>query len=87
MAALCAARGADIAFVANQYSIQRCGCVTTVIGTSKSHHLRSAVAASETSLDEELLEELLSLRPPVDARTWMSGLPENNVFPPPGRVG
>ena len=82
MAALCADRGADIAFVANQYSIQRCGCVTTVIGTSKSHHLRAARAASETPLDEELLEELLRIRPPVDARTWTSGLPENNVYPP-----
>jgi L-galactose dehydrogenase len=79
MVALCAARGADIAFIANQYSIQRSGCVTTVIGTSTSRHLRSAVAASETSLDEDLLEELLGLRPPVDARTWTSGLPENNV--------
>ena len=82
MVDLCAARGADIAFVANQYSIQRCGCVTTVIGTSKSGHLRSAVAAAESSLDEDLLQELLTLRPPVDARTWTSGLPENNVFPP-----
>jgi L-galactose dehydrogenase len=80
MVALCAARGADIAFVANQYSIQRCGCVTTVIGTSKSHHLRSAVAAAETPLDEDLLHELLALRPPVEERTWTSGLPENNVF-------
>jgi aryl-alcohol dehydrogenase-like predicted oxidoreductase len=87
MVDLCAARGADIAFVANQYSIQRSGCVTTVIGTSKSHHLRSAVAASEAPLDEELLDELLALRPPVDAQTWTSGLPENNVFPPRERDG
>ncbi len=48
MAALCAARGADIAFVATQYSIQRSGCVTTVVGTSKVDHLRSAVSAAET---------------------------------------
>ena len=80
MAALCASRAADLAFVANQYSIQRSNCATTVIGTSKSHHLRSAVAAAETSLDEALLEELLALRPPVEARTWTSGLPENNVL-------
>jgi aryl-alcohol dehydrogenase-like predicted oxidoreductase len=80
MAALCASRAADLAFVANQYSIQRSNCTTTVIGTSKSQHLRSAVAAAETSLDEALLEELLALRPPVEAQTWTSGLPENNVF-------
>jgi L-galactose dehydrogenase len=78
MAALCAARGADIGFVAHQYSIQRSGCATTVIGTSKSSHLRSAVAAAETPIDEELLSDLLALRPPMDAREWTSGLPENN---------
>jgi L-galactose dehydrogenase len=80
MAGLCADRGADIAFVANQYSIHRCDCVTTVIGTSNSHHLRSAVAAAETAVDEELLQALLGLRPPVDERTWTSGLAENNVI-------
>ena len=79
MRTLCAARGADIAFLANQYSIHRSGCATTVIGTSKSHHLRSAVAAAESRLDEELLEEILALRPPIDARTWTSGLSENNL--------
>jgi aryl-alcohol dehydrogenase-like predicted oxidoreductase len=84
MADLCASRGADLAFVANQYSIQRSGCVMTVIGTSKSTHLRSAVAAAETSLDEELLQDLLALRPPLDARTWTSGLPENNISPTQG---
>lgn len=76
MAALCAARGADIAFVANQYSFQRSGCVTTVVGTSKVDHLRSAVSAAESPLDEQLLEDLLALRPPVAARTWTSGRPE-----------
>lgn len=81
MAALCATRGADIAFVANQYSIQRSGCATTLIGTSRSEHLRSAVTAAETSLDEQLLQDLLRMRPPIDARTWVSGLPENNVPP------
>jgi L-galactose dehydrogenase len=76
---LCAERGADIAFVANQYSIQRSGCATTVIGTGKSHHLRSAVAATDTAPDEDLLQELMTLRPPIDERTWTSGLAENNV--------
>ena len=78
MAALCAERGADIAFVANQYSIQRSGCPTTVMGTSKSDHLRSAITAAETPLDDELLQALVALRPPIASRTWTSGLPENN---------
>jgi aryl-alcohol dehydrogenase-like predicted oxidoreductase len=77
MVALCAERQVDISFVANQYSIQRSGCATTLIGTGKSRHLRSAVAAVETPLDDELIAELLALRPPAAERTWPSGLPEN----------
>jgi hypothetical protein len=38
------------------------------------------VAAAETAVDEELLQALLGLRPPVDERTWTSGLAENNVI-------
>lgn len=78
MAALCAERGVDIAFVANQYAIQRSGCATTLIGTGKAHHLRSAVAAVTAELDDQLVDELIALRPPVDERTWTSGLAENN---------
>jgi L-galactose dehydrogenase len=79
MVALCADRGVDIAFVANQYSIQRSGCATTLIGTGKPHHLRAAVDAVEAPLDEELIAELLELRPAVPDRTWTSGLVENNT--------
>jgi L-galactose dehydrogenase len=74
----CTARGVDIAFVANQYAVQRSGCATTVIGTARSAHLRSAVAAADAPLDEVLVAELLALRPPTEHRCWSSGLPENN---------
>lgn len=74
----CTARGVDVAFVANQYAVQRSGCATTLIGTAKSHHLRSAVAAADAPLDETLVAELLALRPPAEDRSWSSGLPENN---------
>ena len=79
MVSLCALRGVDIAFVANQYSLQRSGCATTLIGTRKLHHLRSALDALEEPLDEQLLAELLAMRPPVGERTWPSGLPENSA--------
>ena len=52
--------GVDIAFLANQYSIQRSGCATTVIGTVKPHHLDSAVRAAETPIDEDVLAEVLA---------------------------
>ncbi len=78
MAEHCSTRGIDLAFVANQYAIQRSGCATTLIGTGKSHHLRSAVAAAEAPLDETLVAELLAMRPSAENRSWSSGLPENN---------
>ena len=59
-----------LAFVANQFSLQRSGCATTLIGTAKSHHLRSAADAVDAPLDEELVEDLLALRPPVADRAW-----------------
>ena len=70
MIELCANRGVDIAFVANQFAVQRSGCATTLIGTAKSHHLRSAVDAVDAPLDEELVEDLLALRPPIADRAW-----------------
>jgi L-galactose dehydrogenase len=32
---VCQRHGGDVSFLANQYSIQRSGCATTVIGTTK----------------------------------------------------
>ena len=46
--------------LANQYSIQRSGCATTLIGTAKQRHLDSAVAAAEQPIDEGLLADVLA---------------------------
>lgn len=78
MVALCRERGVNIAHLANQYSIQRSGGATTVIGTRKIEHVREAVEAASDPIDEELLATVLALRPPIAQRTWSSGLPENN---------
>lgn len=45
-------RGADIVFLAYQYSIQRSGCASTLIGTGKPSRLQSANQAAETEIDE-----------------------------------
>ncbi|RAX16348.1 hypothetical protein DC347_11085 [Pseudarthrobacter sp. AG30] len=79
MVAHAASRGADIAFIANQYATQRSGCVTTLIGTGKISHLRSAVEATDAEINDELLQELLAFRPAIEDRVWTSGLPENNA--------
>jgi aryl-alcohol dehydrogenase-like predicted oxidoreductase len=75
---LCADRGVDISFVANQYATQQSGCVTTLVGTRKVGHLKAAIDAATTPIDATLVDDLLALRPPAGQRQWISGLPENN---------
>ena len=75
---VCQDRSADVSFLANQYSIQRSGCATTLIGTAKQRHLDSAVAAVSEPIDEELLAEVLATIGPDRGRHWISGRAENN---------
>jgi L-galactose dehydrogenase len=75
---LCEKKGVDIAFLANQFSIQRSGCPTTLIGTTKPHHLDSAVRAATAPIDEDLLADVLAATAEVHAESWPSGLRENN---------
>ncbi len=78
MVAHAKAKGVDLAFIANQYSLQRSGCATTLVGIGKSRHLASALEAIDAPIDEEILAELLALRPAPGKRQWISGRPENN---------
>ena len=75
---VCERQGADVSFLANQYSIQRSGCATTLIGTAKQRHLDSAVAAAEEPIDEGLLAEVRAAVGRDRGRHWISGLPQNN---------
>jgi aryl-alcohol dehydrogenase-like predicted oxidoreductase len=75
---VCRDRGANVSFLANQYSIQRSDCATTLIGTAKQRHLDSAVAAVDQPIDEDLLAEVLGAIGPDRGRHWMSGLAQNN---------
>jgi L-galactose dehydrogenase len=77
MSAECRARGTDIAFLANQYAAQRSGTSTTIIGTTSIAHLRSAVEAATTPIDEDLLAAVLRHRPDPATHQWDVGLPEN----------
>lgn len=77
MRALCAERGREIGEVANQYAIQRSGCATTLVGTATSRHLHAAVAAVDSAIDEELLAELIALRP--ERPHWPSGIDASNA--------
>lgn len=74
----CSERGVDIGFLANQFSIQRSNCPTTLIGTTSVEHLETAARAASEAIDDELLAEVLALTADVHTVSWMSGLPENN---------
>ena len=75
---ICRRHSIDIAFLANQFAIQRSGCPTTVIGTTKPHHLESAVRAATEPIDDDLLNEVLAATSGVRTESWISGLTENN---------
>jgi L-galactose dehydrogenase len=75
---VCKRQSADVSFLANQYSIQRSGCATTLIGTTKQQHLDSALAAAEEPIDEDLLADVLAAVGHDRGRHWISGLPQNN---------
>lgn len=78
MKELAAGRGADIAFLANQYALQCLPTATTVVGVGKSRTLQAALAAVDTPIDRDLLDDLLALRPAEGQRQWRIGLEENN---------
>jgi L-galactose dehydrogenase len=80
MAELAEERGVSIAFLANQFATQRIDCDTTLIGTTKIHHLEEAIAASEAPLDDTLLGELVSLRASIPENQWSVGRPENSIW-------
>src|SRR5262249_9050309 len=75
---ICRKRGVDVSFLANQFSIQRSGCPTTVIGTTKPHHIDSAVRAVTEPIDDELLDEILATTAAVRSESWISVFAENN---------
>lgn len=74
----CQELGVDVAFLANQFSIQRSGASTTVVGTTTAEHLETAVRAASTPIDEQLLSKVLSRTAHVQKVSWLSGRMENN---------
>lgn len=76
--AVCAEAGVDVSFLANQFSIQNSGCATTVIGTTRIHHLDSALRAATEPIEQGILDAVLAATSDVHRVSWQSGLAENN---------
>lgn len=76
-AALCRARGADIARLAVQFAVSTGGFASTVVGTSSAQEVRRLVEWIAQPLDEELLRAVEDCLAPVLDQGWLSGRPEN----------
>jgi aryl-alcohol dehydrogenase-like predicted oxidoreductase len=74
----CAARGADIAKLAVQFSTANERIPTTLVSTANPDNIASNARWVEEPIDGELLREVLALLEPVHNVTWVSGRPEYN---------
>lgn len=77
-AALCAARGSDIAKLALQFSCAHPDIATTVAGSANPKNVRQWAEWIAEPLDEELLREVQAIFAPVKNLGHVEGLPENN---------
>ena len=76
-AALCRARGADIARLALQFAVTTGDFTSTVVGFSNAREVRAAVRWSREPPDQELLRAVEECLAPVRDQGWTNGRPEN----------
>lgn len=81
MAAVCAARGLDLASVALRAAFTEPGPAAILIGARTSAEVRASIEATALPLPEELLMALDTEIQEAAGMTWHEGLPENA---PPG---
>jgi L-galactose dehydrogenase len=77
-AAYCAARGADLAKLALQFSVAHPEMHTTIVGTANPDRILENIRQIEEPLDLELLAGVQEILKPIHNVTWTSGRPENN---------
>ncbi len=77
-AALCAARGSDIAKLALQFSCAHPDITTTVAGSANPANIRNWARWLAEPLDESLLHDVQAIFAPVKNLGHLEGLPENN---------
>jgi L-galactose dehydrogenase len=73
----CAARGADIAQLALQYSIAHPDMATCIVGSANPDNVRKWVQWSQTPIDQQLLAEVLDILRPIHNWFYPEGRPEN----------
>ena len=77
-AAVCEAKGVDIAKLALQFSIENPDMTTTIAGSANPNNIRKWAEWAAEPIDRELLKEVLAIFDPVKNIGHAEGLPENN---------
>jgi L-galactose dehydrogenase len=77
-AAVCEAKGVDIAKLALQFSIENPDMTTTIAGSANPNNIRKWAEWAEEPIDRELLKEVQAIFEPVKNIGHAEGLPENN---------
>ena len=74
----CSEKGEDISKLAMQFGLANPDFATTLVGTTRTEHLKDNIGWLESPIDEDLLAEVLEILKPIRDTTWKRGLPENN---------
>jgi L-galactose dehydrogenase len=77
VAALCRSTGIDVADVALKFCLDYPYCASTLVGMSKTLHVKKNLAVFQFETPPDLLKRLRSLIEPVKNQIWPTGLPEN----------
>ena len=77
VAALCRSAGVDVADVALKFCFDYPHCASTLVGMSKTRHVRKNLAVFDFETPPDLLRRIETLVEPVKNRIWPTGLPEN----------
>jgi L-galactose dehydrogenase len=77
-AAVCEAKGIDIAKLALQFSIENPDMTTTIAGSANPNNIRKWAEWAAEPIDRELLKEVQAIFEPVKNIGHAEGLPENN---------
>lgn len=75
----CTTNGADIAKLAIQYSCSNPTIPTTLVSTANPENIAKNIKWVEEEMDQELVEDVLTILKPIDGMSWSSGLPEYNT--------
>jgi aryl-alcohol dehydrogenase-like predicted oxidoreductase len=74
----CTAKGVDIAQLAVQFSLANEDLSTCIVGSANPKNVEQWVRWAELPLDQQLLNEVLTILRPIHNWFYTEGRPENN---------